>query len=111
MNMKTVDEIERGRQGTVWGSLVLFMLFLMGGIFMGATSLYVWALEQTKGSSEYLLYTLLVSGVVACLLPGIWVWLLLRKKNRLAALYGLMVASVISVAVPIFLGVPFASHP
>ena len=109
--MKTVNDIERERQGTEWGALVLFMMMLFGAIFFGSLSLYIWALEHTKDGIEIMLYPLVAMLIFGCIFPGLLIWKVLRKRSRYAALYGLMLAAVVIIAVPIYLGVPFASHP
>jgi len=109
--MKTVNDIERERQGTVWGALCLFMMMLFGAIFFGSLSLYIWALEHTKDSIVYLHYPLVAMLIFGCIFPGLVTWRKLRKRSRYAALYGLMIAAAVIIAVPIYLGVPFASTP
>ncbi len=109
--MKYVNDFEYDRQGTVWGALILFMVFLFGAIFLGSVSLYIWVLEQINGTSELLLYTLLSALIIGSMSPGILVWVTMRKLSRYAALYGLVIAAAVIIAVPIYLGVPFASYP
>ncbi len=110
-SMKYVNDFEYDRQGTVWGALILFMVFLFGAIFLGSVSLYIWVLEQINDSNLILLYTLLSALIIGCISPGILVWITMCKSTRYAALYGLMIAAVVIIAVPIYLGVPFASSP
>jgi hypothetical protein len=87
------------------------MATLILTILKGSTSLYIWALEQTENSITYLLYPLVAILIIGCLSPGLVVWKILRKRSRYAALYGLMVAAVVVIVVPIWLGVPFGSYP
>ena len=109
--MKTVNDIERNRQGTTWAALCLFMAMLFSAIFSGVVSLYLWALTQNMEGTVDSPYPLTALLTLGCVFPGMLVWLKLRQRSRYAALYGLIIAAVATIAVPLWLGVPFASYP
>ena len=109
--MRTQYELENDRHWTVFSALCLFMAMLFGAIFYGYFAFYMWIWEYTEGQAELLAHAFAVVAISVCLTPGLIVWRKLRGRGRYGALYGLMIAAAMSIAVPLLLGAPLGASP
>lgn len=108
--MRTQDDIENERAWTSFAALCLLFAFLFGAIGVAYFAMAAWLHQQLGGSGQWLAYAASLAVSVVCALPGVLLWLRLRRSDKRAALFGLALIAALSIGVGLLVGTPLRSN-
>jgi hypothetical protein len=101
-NFPTQLDIDNERHWTGFAALCLLVVFCLGSV--GAFYACVLAWAGRNGISPRAAQAVATAACLAVVLPGGGLWRALRPRNKRAALYGLLLSSVLSVCAVAIIG-------